>query len=564
MPNLGENAVFIFITQLGIIIFAARLCGEVAKRFGQPILAGEVVAGILLGPLVFGKISPAWREVFFPSQGVSPYLLQGISWLCALFLLLITGLEIDFRASLQYGKQNILTSLFGFLFPFLGIYALSSFLPSHFYSPSANVLHTDLLMATALSVSSVPVIGKILFDLKIFRSNVGLNIITSSVVSDIWEWSTLLIIISMINHGSISAITAAQPVIVMIMLLLVTLTMGRRITEKFFESMGIQMKDTAAVLALLFSLTLLNGAIAHLLGIHVAFGAFLTGLMVGESEWITPYMRQSIRDFIFGVFAPIFFVLIGMQLQLGSTADWFYVFLLMAVASMGKIGGAFLGALCGGIGRKNALAVGCGLNAQGAMGIVVALIGAEMKVFNESTFSVIVMICILSSLLVGPSLKWAIRGVRRPLANFFERKHIFIDAPGATKREVINNMVRLMAERKIILDPGEISRAIWGREESLSTAIGDGVALPHARILNLKVPILCFFKLEKPVDFDSADNIPVQLVFLELTDSNDQGMQLNLISQVARFLSSRKNTERLLGCKREEEIHDILAFDEAI
>lgn len=564
MSNLGEHDVFIFIAQLGVIIFIARLCGEVAKRLGQPILAGEVTAGILLGPTVFGKFAPQWHEALFPSSGISGYLLQGVSWLCALFLLLITGLEIDFRASLQYGKQNILTSFFGFLFPFLLIFNFTQFLPSDFYPPDMSPLYVNLLLATALSVASVPVISKILFDLKIFHSNVGLNIITSSVLSDVWEWSTLLVVIALITHGGISLVIAAKPIVVMFIFLGVALTMGRRIIAKIFRWLQIQPKDTTAVLAVLFSLTLLNGAIAHLIGIHVVFGAFLTGLMVGESDRITPHMRQSIQDFIFGVFAPIFFVSIGRQLQFSGLEDWFYLLSLVVIASVGKIGGAFFGALFGGIGRKNAFAVGCGLNAQGAMGIVVALIGSEMGVFNEKMFSTVVIISVLSSLLVGPSLKWAIKAVRRPLADFFSREHIFIGLDGKDKHGVIRGMVKRMAERKIIENPRNIKKAIWQREVSLSTAIGEGVALPHARIPNLKAPIVCFFKLKNPVDFGSPDNVPVQFVFLELTDSNDQGMQLNLIAQISRFLSSVGNRKRLFECRTEEEIHHVLSFDETV
>ena len=564
MVNLGEFDIFIFITQLGIIIFTARLCGEIAKRLGQPIIFGEIVAGILLGPLVFGNLFPEMREIIFPTTGISAFLLQGVSWLCALFILLIAGLEIDFWVSLRYGKQNILTSLFGFLFPFFAIIALADILPKHFYPQTANPGHANLLLATALSVASVPVIGKILFDLKMFHSYVGLNIITSSVMSDIWEWSTILVILALIHEGTITAFAAIRPIILMATSLYLAITLGQRTLEKLFKFLKIQSSDTAAILALLFSVMLLNSALAHLIGLHVAYGAFLTGLMIGESLWITPHMRQSIQDFVFGVFAPIFFVCIGMQLQLTGASDWVYVALLFAVASVGKIGGAFFGALLGGLGRKNALAVGCGLNAQGAMGIVVALIGVDTHMFSETLFSIVVVISVVSSLLVGPSLKWAVKGIRRPLATFFDPKNIFINVAGRNKKEIFETAVNLMAERHIIKEPERIREAIWQREKSLSTAIGDGIALPHARLARLKKPILCFFKLATPVDFNSPDNVPVQLVFLELTDKNDEGMQLQLISQITRFLSVPRNKEKLIHSTTEQEIYQVLSFDENI
>ena len=126
----------------------------------------------------------------------------------------------------------------------------------------------------------------------------------------------------------------------------------------------------------------------------------------------------------------------------------------------------------------------------------------------------------------------------------------------------IKNLTKLMAERKIITDERRVQKVIWERENIMSTAIGEGVALPHARLRNLKEPILCFFRLKSAINFESPDNIPVQLLFLELTDKNDDGMQLNLIAQVARFISSKENRQKLLECQKEEEIEHILTFDE--
>ncbi len=564
MSGLSENTIFIFITQLGVIILFARICGEIARRFGQPILVGEVIAGILLGPLVFGRMVPEFFNQLFPQDGINPALLGGISWLCVLFLLLITGLEIDFRSALRYGKQNILTSFFGFVFPFAFVYSLSFLLPAQFFPWDHPPQQVQLFLATSLAVASVPVIGKILFDLKIFHSSVGLNIITSSIMSDIWEWSTLLLLISYIVHQNASIFVAIKPILSMLLLLAIALTAGKKIIEKLFKWTAIQTKDTAAVFSLLFSITLLMSAVAHFMGIHVVFGAFLAGLMIGESDKLTPHMRQSVQDFIFGFFAPIFFVLIGMQLRIGNIENWIYIILFMVAASLGKIGGAFWGALLGGIGKKNAFAVGCGLNAQGAMGIVVAMIGVGFGVINEELFTLIVVISVASALTVGPLLKWAMKAVRRPLADFFTRDHIFANVSGQTKAEIIDNIVELMAQRKIIQDPQKIRQAIWERENSLSTGIGDGIALPHARIVNLKKPLTCFFKLARPIDFNSPDNQPVQLVFLELTDSNDHGMQLNLIAQISRFLAIPENKEKILNCRTEEEIYHVLSLDETV
>ena len=463
---------------------------------------------------------------------------------------------------MHQGKQSLLISLIGLVISLLGVFAAAQFLPSYFYPEGVKPLHVQLLISVALSVVAIPVIAKILFDLKILRSEVGLNILTSGVLSDIWGWSLLAVVIALIGQGSVTLGTILKPLITMGLYLGVTLWVGHKFVDKFLNFIGYKEMDATVALSLLFSLALLNGAIAHLLGIHVIFGAFVAGIMAGESTKITPYIRQWTQDFIFAVFAPIFFVLIGMQLSLENTQIWLPIIGFLFVSSVCKITGAFLGGVTSGLGKKNAFAVACGLNTQGTMGIIVALIAYDMGIFNHDLFSMVVMICVLTSLFVGPLLKWAIKGVMRPLAQYFDKEHVFLNIDGKTKREVITNITTLMAGRKLIDDAKYVEHAIWERESTMSTAIGEGVALPHARLRDLDSPVLCFFRLKDPVDFGSPDNKPVSLLFLELTDANDDGMQLNLIAQVARFISSEKNRMRLLTCDQEDEIHNILSFDQ--
>lgn len=561
MHVLSEHSVFIFVAQIGLILLFARIFGEIAHKLGQPVIVGEVFAGIILGPSVFGNFLPDLYRDLFPNTGHQPYLLQAVSWLCVIFLLMITGLEIDIRASLRQGKQSLYISILSLILTFIGTYIACQFLPEVLYTEGVNPVHVHLMTTISLSVVAIPVIAKILFDLKILRSNVGVNIITSGVLCDVWGWIAVAVIIAVISQGAFDAITILKPLITIVLYLGVTLSIGPKIVDKFFNFIGYKKMDTNVALSMLFALALLNGAIAHLLGIHVIFGAFVAGVMAGESNKISEYVRQSTQDFIFSIFAPIFFVLIGMQLQFSYLSNWQPLVLLLFVSSILRIGGAYLGAVFAKMGKHNAFAVACGLNTQGTMGIIIALIGYEMGVLNDAFFSLIVVICVVTSIGVGPLLKWAIRFVKRPLAQYFDKEHVFLDIEGGTKKEVIANIAKSMATRGLIDDHALIEQAIWKREATLSTAIGEGVALPHARIPNLEEPILCFFRLKNNVDFGSPDNKPVNLLFVELTDKDDEGMQLNLIAQVARFISSEENRQRLVQCHKEEEIHHILSFD---
>ncbi len=562
MPTLSEHAVFIFVSQLGVILLFARIFGEIAKKLDQPIIVGEVLAGIILGPSFFGHFFPQLRETLFPIHGTAPYLLQGISWLCVIFLLLITGLEIDLRAALRQGKQSVYISLFALILSLLGIFAFTSFLPGAFFPEGTEKLYVKLLTALALSVVAIPVIAKILYDLKILKSEVGIKILTTGVLSDVWGWTILAVIIALISGETVQASTIIKPLLTMILYLTLTLSIGQKVVDRFLNVIGYKEMDTSMSLSLLFSLALINGAIAHMMGIHVIFGAFIAGVMAGESEKITPYVRQWTSDFIFAIFAPIFFVLIGMQLQFSGFNHWGVFILLFIVSSILKLAGVYFASIMTGFGKKNAFALACGLNTQGTMGIVIALIGYEMGVFNDTLFSSIVMICVLTSLGVGPLLKWAIQGVKRPLADYFDKSYIFLDVEGSNKGEIIHSMVKHMAQRKIIKTQKDVEHAILEREAVISTAIGDGIALPHARLPNIKKPIICFFRLKVPIDYGSPDNKPVSMLFLELTDKKDDGMQLNIIAQISRIISFSNNRERLLAAQKEEDIYNILSFDD--
>ena len=561
MYVLSEHTVFIFILQLGIILLSARILGQLFVQLGQPIIVGEVFAGILLGPLIFGNLFPHSFATLFPQTGEQPYLLQGISWLCVLFLLLITGLEVDVRAAIRQSKQSLPISLLALVCTFVVVYFSSYFLPEYCFPDGVNPFYLRLFVSIALSVVAIPVIAKILFDMRILRSDVGLKVLMTGVLSDIWGWTILAMIISLVEYGDMNWLTIVKPLFTMMAYIFFAYKFGAPIVDKLFDCLGCKNLDTTTVLSIVFALALLNSAIAHMIGIHVVFGAFIAGVMAGESDRITPYIRQWIQDFIFAIFAPIFFVLIGMQLKINRLESLIPIVFLLVFSSVFRISGAYLGGVWGGLGKKNAFAIACGLNTQGTMGIIIALIAYEMGIFNEDMFSIIVIICVLTSLFVGPLLKWAIKGVKRPLANFFDQDHVFLDVEGETKTEVIENIVELLVNRGIAEDKSFLKCSILEREASFSTAIGKGVAVPHIRLMHLKAPILCFFRLNNAIDYDSPDNKPVQLIFLELMSDDDDGMHLNLISQVTRFVSKSKNRDKLLECTK-EEVHSIMSFDE--
>ncbi|HEX8059466.1 MAG TPA: cation:proton antiporter, partial [Cyclobacteriaceae bacterium] len=202
MGKLSHEAVVHLLIQLSIMLLMARAMAEVARRLKQPAVVGEILAGVLLGPTVMGMLEPGWFEALFPSGAASGVVLSGIVQVAVVMLLFIAGLEVDLHVVWQQGKVSLVTSVFGVIIPFAIGFVLPYYFPEYFgFAQNYSVFIFALFMGTAMSITALPVIVRILMDTNLFKSKMGLLIVSSAMIDDVTGWLIFSVILGMIGKG---------------------------------------------------------------------------------------------------------------------------------------------------------------------------------------------------------------------------------------------------------------------------------------------------------------------------------------------------------------------------
>ncbi len=399
MHALDEHAIFIFLLQFAVLLGAARLLGALALKLRQPSVLGELIAGVLLGPAVFGHFAPGAHGALFPPGATHENLLEMLSWIGMILLILRTGLEVDLRLWGFLGKAALLTSLFGIVIPYASGYGLAHWVPAALIPAGRDRTVFALFLATAMSISAVKVIAKTLLELKLTRRDVGAVILAASITDDTIGWVLLSIVSSIALSGTVSANTVLRPLAATFGILAFAALVARPLVRKvigFIErgGGGLEHATTSAIVVL----TLLLAAATQRLGIHAVFGAFVAGVIITTSPRVRQATLDALDSVTFGVFAPIFFVYTGLKVTTLALPPLGLTLLILGVAVAGKVVGAGLGAKLGGLRTLSALAVGIGMSSRGSMELVVARIGIDLGVLSPEIYAAIVLIPMVTSL----------------------------------------------------------------------------------------------------------------------------------------------------------------------
>jgi Kef-type K+ transport system membrane component KefB len=407
MGKLGHADVVHLLLQLSIMLLMGRLFAEVMRRLNQPGVIGEIIAGILLGPTVLGMIKPEWFEALYPVGSISGVVLSGFVQVAVVMLLFIAGLEVDLHIVWQQGRQAISTSLFGLIIPFAIGFVFPYFFPGFFGMADVNGRLTfALFMGTAMAITALPVIVRILMDLNLFKSKMGLLVVSSAMIDDLVGWLIFSVILGLIGKGG------SMPILNTILLTLgfaiFMLTVGRGMLNRVLPWVNKNFAWPGGVLSLSLALCFLAGAFTEYIGIHAIFGAFIMGVALGDSEHFSERAKEIVHQFINNVFAPLFFVSIGLRVNFILNFDLMLTLIILAIAFAGKIVGSGLGTRLGGFSWKESLAAGFGMNARGAMEIILGLIALENGLINEKVFVSLVIMALITSMTSGPLMKWSL------------------------------------------------------------------------------------------------------------------------------------------------------------
>lgn len=405
MIKLSQVEVMNLLLQLGIMLIMGRLLAELARIIKQPAVVGEILAGIILGPTVFGMLAPGVFESVFP-PGSSFLVLDGFVQVAVVMLLFIAGLEVDLHIVLQQGRQALFTSLFGLVIPFVFGFGLPYMFPDVFgKTSSTDGLALALFMGTSMAITALPVIARILMDLGIFKTRMGMLVISSAMINDIIGWLIFSVVLGMIGKGH-KTISLGQTLLMTIGFTFLTLTLGRWLMNRVLPWVNKTLAWPGGVLSLSLAICFLAAAFTEYIGIHAIFGAFIVGIALGDSEHMSERAKEIVHQFINNIFAPLFFVAIGLKVNFFANFDFVLTILIIIVAFAGKILGSGLGTRLGGFNWKESLAAGFGMNARGAMEIILGLIALENGLIGEKLFVSLVVMALVTSMSSGPLMKW--------------------------------------------------------------------------------------------------------------------------------------------------------------
>jgi Kef-type K+ transport system membrane component KefB/nucleotide-binding universal stress UspA family protein len=401
----------VFIAETLALMIVGRLLGEAMLRLRQPAVMGQLIAGLILGPSLFGLLLPDVQHALFPKNAEQKAMIDAVAQFGVLLLLLLTGMETDLKLVRQTGRASIFASFMGILVPFACGVALGEMLPDSMLPDPGKRLITSLFLGTALSIASVKIVALVVAEMKFTRRVVGQVILASAIIDDSVGWIIVSIIFSLALHGSIDAWAVATSVIGTLLFMAASFTIGRRIVFSIIRWVNDTFVSEFAVITAILVIMGGMALITHAIGVHTVLGAFVAGILVGESPILTRHIDEQLRGLITAFFAPVFFGIAGLSADLTILADPHIALLtagLIVIASLGKFGGAFIGAELGGLTRREGLALACGMNARGSTEVIIATVGLSMGALNQNLFTMIVAMAVTTTTAMPPTLRWAL------------------------------------------------------------------------------------------------------------------------------------------------------------
>jgi len=384
------------------------ILGQIMRRLRQPAVLGEMIGGIILGPTVFGMVAPGLFGWLFQSSANVAVVRDASIKLGMLFFLFIAGLETNLSDLKTLGFKAGMIGLVGTLGPIAAGVGLVYLLPRDFWGPAVqeHFFSFGLFVGMNLANSANPVIARILMDLGLLGGGIGTTIMTATIVDDLVNWTLFAIILSDIApSGTPTAFSLPVSIGLVFLLFVVILGFGRWIGPKALHWARTKVSWPSGFIALTALLILLAGSASEGLGVHAFLGAFLVGAALGGHDQEHQEAHDVIGRFVLSFFAPIYFVGMGMATNFITNFDFSLVLIITLVAYISKIGFVLLGARIAGMKiDRDVWAISFGLNARGATGIILAGVGLANGVIDDRIFVAIVVMCLVTSLLAGPTM----------------------------------------------------------------------------------------------------------------------------------------------------------------
>jgi Kef-type K+ transport system membrane component KefB len=398
-----QNPAALLLAQIIAIIVAARSCGWLFKRIGQPAVMGEIIAGIALGPSLLGLYFPGFFRSLFPAESLGN--LKVLSQIGLIMFMFVVGMGIDLQVLRRKTLDALIISHVSVIFPFtLGM--LLSLMLYHTFAP-ANVgfLSFSLFMGIAMSITAFPVLARILQERGIHETRLGTLAITCAAADDVTAWCILAAVIATVKAGSFHS--ALYMVALSIVYVLVMIAVVRPYLRKMAEpyAAGERLNKSMAVAA--FLTLLASSWVAEAIGIHALFGAFMAGAIMPGRAGIKRLLADKVEDFSLVLLLPLFFVFTGLRTEINLLTDsylWLITGLIIAFAVLGKFFGSTIAARFVGQSWQDSLSIGALMNTRGLMELVVLNIGYDLGVLSPKIFTMMVIMALATTAMTGPAL----------------------------------------------------------------------------------------------------------------------------------------------------------------
>ncbi len=560
MEYPGEHHIYIFLIQLLLLLGLARGLGEVFRRWHQPPLTAEILVGILLGPTILGRYFPEFFGWLFPIDPIQVSMLETVAWLGVLFLLLETGLEIDFASAWRQRGAALKIALADIVIPMAIAFVPFLFLPDRYLADPNQRLLFAIFMATVLTISALPIAARALHDLHLTKTDLGFLLMSALSVNDIIGWLIFSLVLSFFLHADLEIGRTMFVVLGTIGFTALCLTLGRSLTNRAMSKIhDWELPQPASSLTFICLLGLLCGAITQRIGIHALFGFFLAGIMAGGAKALSERTRQVISQMVYAIFVPVFFASIGLKVDFLTNFNLFLVLLVTVVGVGGRYFGAWVGVTLTKLPRANRATIAIAHTPGGAMEIVVGVLALEYGLISEPIFVAIVFGAIFSSVLLGPWLKASLLKRREiSLLEFFSSRGMVENLSTTDRDTAIRELCEKAAEQPNLPPPATLAKAVLEREYAMGTAVEKGIALPHARLEGLLKPIIVFGRATQGIDWDSPDGLPTQLIFLILTPMDDDDIQVQTLAHLIRSLHRDEVRQHLLDATDRDAVWSIL------
>lgn len=401
----------ILLLQIITIIIVSRTFGYLMRKIGQPTVIGEVVAGIVLGPSVFGMFFPEYMAFLFPKASLPN--LQFLSQIGLLLFMFVIGMELDIKVLKSKAHDAVVISHASIIVPYTLGMGLAFYLYSEFAPENISFSSFSLFMGIAMSITAFPVLARIIRERKLAKTKLGIIAITCAAADDITAWCLLAAVIAIVKAGD--ATTAIFTIVLSVGYVAFMFYVVQPLLKKWSERYAQKSKLTLNSVAMLFGVMLVSSYVTEVIGIHALFGAFMAGIIMPASLSFRKVLTEKVEHVSMALLLPLFFAFSGLRTQIGLLNDskaWGICGLIIVIAIVGKFGGSFVAAKITGQNWKDSLSIGVLMNTRGLVELIVLNIGYDLGILNPEIFAMLVIMALVTTFMTGPLLdliNWAFR-----------------------------------------------------------------------------------------------------------------------------------------------------------